>query len=167
MSLHRVIVKPLHAADPDFNFDLMKHNQPGSYTLVIHIDQDVYLPVGRLGVVRFSCAYYTYTGSALDSGGLRARVGRHVRNVEKNRAHWHVDQLLGVGRVTEVWWRTGTEREECAWSASLATIGTLHAPGFGASDCRCPGHLVRFENQNEVSTGYVTLIRAHLRGGIQ
>jgi len=68
-----------------------------------------------------------------------------------------VDRLLAVGEMVEAWWKFGMERVECLWSARLSKIGSVYVPGFGASDCRCPGHLVRFEDRNGVSSAYQLL----------
>jgi Uri superfamily endonuclease len=45
-----------------------------------------------------------------------------------------------------VWLAEGDRRRECAWAAGLARMdgASLPVPGFGASDCRCPAHLIHF-----------------------
>jgi len=126
----------------------------GSYALVIQFKKPCQLTIGRLGQQQFSPGFYIYTGSALGSGGIRARVQRHLRYTKAKPAHWHVDRLLVVGNIIEVWWKPGTQPMECPWAARLAAIGSIHIPGFGASDCRCPGHLMRFEDRHEISAGF-------------
>jgi Uri superfamily endonuclease len=44
-------------------------------------------------------------------------------------------------RILEVWWHDGSPSIECRWAKAIAEIGILSPPRFGASDCRCPGHL--------------------------
>ena len=111
----------------------------GSYVLVIDLEQDTRLTVGRLGTFDFPAGRYLYLGSALN--GLEGRVRRHLRRDKK--LHWHVDYLTTAADVSEVWWAISEERLECRWAeAALARGGQVVAPGFGSSDCRCPTHLV-------------------------
>ncbi len=115
-------------------------NARGTYALVLEVDREATLTVGSLGDVVFAPGRYVYCGSAL--GGLRARIARHLR-VEKSR-HWHVDYLLDVARVVEVWACESPERLECRLAAYLSSLpgASLPAPGFGSSDCRCLTHLI-------------------------
>lgn len=112
---------------------------PGTYVLVMTLAEGRRLAVGRLGEIDFAPGCYLYVGSAL--GGLEHRLRRHLRLGK--RLHWHIDYLRPAVEVTAIWYRPGAERRECAWAAALAGLPgvRLHAPGFGASDCRCPGHL--------------------------
>ena len=126
----------------------------GSYALVIQLKNSYQVAIGRLGQQQFSTGLYIYTGSALGSGGIQARVRRHLRYTKAKPPHWHVDRLLDVGNIIEVWWKPGRQPMECLWAARLATIGSIHIPGFGASDCRCAGHLVRFEDRHEITAGF-------------
>ena len=114
---------------------------PGTYVLVLHLDHDRSITVGRLGQFSFPAGYYLYIGSAQGPGGLRARLRRHLRGGE--RLHWHVDYLRNWTRPVEVWYNVGTRRQECAWREAIQEAGfSLSVPKFGASDCRCPGHLL-------------------------
>jgi Uri superfamily endonuclease len=121
--------------------DQLRRSDRGSYALVIAVSRPSSIPVGRLGLVTFPSGAYVYCGSAL--GGLAARVARH-RRAEKLR-HWHVDHLLDLATLVEVWVARSPERLECRLASHLAALpgGELWAAGFGASDCRCPGHLTR------------------------
>jgi sugar fermentation stimulation protein A len=112
---------------------------PGTYILVIEIDHAVHLEIGRLGTYDLCEGYYLYVGSALS--GLSSRVARHLRR--EKRLHWHIDYLLQVARVTEVWSRVGQERLECAWAEALGRSGQVEqvVRGFGSSDCECWSHL--------------------------
>jgi hypothetical protein len=44
---------------------------------------------------------YLYAGSAYGSGGLKARVSRHVPRAKPSR--WHIDQLTETGDVLGAW----------------------------------------------------------------
>ncbi len=114
----------------------------GTYALVIALEDEATITVGRLGSFAFPRGYYLYAGSA--RGGLAQRVGRHLRR--QKRLRWHIDYLLQRAEVVEVWYAPGDERRECAWAAAAREMprARIIAPRFGSSDCRCPSHLLHF-----------------------
>lgn len=93
------------------------------------------ISVGRLGETGFRAGAYAYVGSA--AGGLRGRLRRHLR--AEKRTRWHIDYLLERARIERVLTCYG-DRSECAIARTLAARFEA-VPGFGASDCRCRGHL--------------------------
>jgi Uri superfamily endonuclease len=99
--------------------------------------------IGRLGAFEFPPADYFYVGSALNS--LWPRVRRHLH--QEGKRHWHVDHLRDVARPLGAWIAITAENRECEVTAALAALpgATRWPPRFGASDCRCPGHLLRLE----------------------
>ena len=112
--------------------------RPGAYVLLIELADptpvkmpgrpDMVLPPGR----------YLYCGSARGPGGIKARVGRHMRRDKVVR--WHVDQLTTAGRVGGAWVFEG--ESECTLVAKLAEL-PVPIPGFGATDCKtCESHLL-------------------------
>jgi Uri superfamily endonuclease len=113
--------------------------------LVLALDRDATLRIGRLGVVSLRAGFYAYVGSALGSGGIAARVGRHARG--STALHWHIDYLRRCASIREAWFATGRARPEHHWARALArmprSMPTL--AGFGSSDCRCASHLVYFD----------------------
>jgi Uri superfamily endonuclease len=116
---------------------------PGSYSLHIRLEQACTLQIGRLGEVSFFPGDYVYLGSAWGPGGLKARLGRHLRG--DGRPHWHVDLLRAACRVTGYGYVIASRKDqECRWSQALGALpGASFVAGFGASDCRdCPAHLV-------------------------
>ncbi len=113
---------------------------PGTYVLIVHVDQLLALAVGRLGTHTLPGGYYAYVGSAHGPGGLRARLLRHLR-AEKPR-HWHIDYLTAAAPVTAIWLRESPQRLECAWAREIIARGTVPVPRFGSSDCSCPAHLI-------------------------
>lgn len=116
---------------------------PGAYALLLRLDAPRTIQAGRLGAVTLAAGHYVYTGSARGPGGLRARVGRHVRREKK--AHWHIDALTAAAPIEEVWYVETTARLECDWAETLRALPgvTIPARGFGASDCACDSHLLR------------------------
>ncbi|NLS77671.1 MAG: GIY-YIG nuclease family protein [Chloroflexi bacterium] len=134
----------------------MPASESGSYLLLLHLERPATLRIGALGVHALPAGYYLYAGSALGSGGLGARLGRHLRR--EKRRHWHIDYLLEAAEVVEVWVVRGGERRECdlARAALALPCASAPIPRFGASDCRCPAHLVhlpRRPRREEVGMG--------------
>ena len=111
-------------------------SEGGSYVLIIRLSRPCRLMIGKLGPREFAAGFYAYIGSAL--GGIEQRVARHQR--KEKRLHWHIDYLLGRGRIREVIRLPGPEKEECRIASEYAGkfVSIL---GFGASDCRCGSHL--------------------------
>ena len=114
----------------------------GTYTLVIRCEDQLLLPVGRLGTHDFPPGYYTHAGSALR--GLNSRLKRHLKT--EKPLHWHIDYLLQQADVIQIWYSLSEEKLECVWNELLAQLpgAAPHIPGFGSSDCRCRTHLTHF-----------------------
>jgi Uri superfamily endonuclease len=87
--------------------------------------------------------YYVYVGSACGPGGLRSRIGHHLRAAERPR--WHIDYLRARLPISGVWY-CGL-RCEHEWATSIAALpgAEIPLPGFGSSDCGCAAHLVYFK----------------------
>jgi Uri superfamily endonuclease len=119
---------------------------PGTYVLVLVVDEEQRAQVGRLGEFRVPPGWLAYVGSARGPGGLAARLARHLRHPKP--LVWHIDFLRAVARPVAAWWATGTDRCECFWAAALAGMPGASQPilRFGASDCRCPTHLLCFSD---------------------
>ena len=117
---------------------------PGTYILWLHLEEPKRLRIGRLGVIAFDPGHYAYVGSAFGPGGIRARVGRHLRREKKKR--WHIDYLNSASQPGGAWICYGDPPLEHRWARVLSSLtgAWLPAAGFGASDCRCPSHLIGF-----------------------
>lgn len=129
----------------------------GTYLLGLSLEKDITLAVGRLGCFFFPAGYYVYAGSARGPGGLSARLARHRR--QEKRLYWHVDYVLSHACLVEVWTVTSELRLECVWAQAVSKIGDARivVPRFGASDCRCPAHLVYFSKPPEAILVTATL----------
>ncbi len=112
----------------------------GTYVLGLHLAAGREIRVGRLGVFLFPMGWYAYAGSA--QSGLRGRLGRHLD--VHHALHWHLDYLLARSSLRRVWYVASPARLECRWARALLALpgASLPALRFGASDCRCPAHLV-------------------------
>jgi Uri superfamily endonuclease len=116
----------------------------GTYVLVARLGEMTEITVGQLGTFAFPAGWYAYAGSALGPGGVQARLDRHRRS--QKRLHWHVDYLLAHSTLEGSWQIASAARLECTWAAAMCRLpgARLAVPRFGASDCRCPGHLIYF-----------------------
>jgi len=110
--------------------------------------------IGRLGQYSLPVGHYFYVGSAHGAGGLRARVGRHLRGA--GTLHWHTDYLCAVVKVQEVFYTVTDRAHECAWSQALAQLPHAFIPvlHFGSSDCQsgCAAHLVVFPRRSRLAS---------------
>ena len=110
----------------------------GAYCLVMRLDKDTDIAVGRRPLRRFPQGWFCYAGSALNN--LDRRIARH-RSMEKKR-RWHIDFLLDHAMIVHVERILTRERIECDLSRALeAEARPAVMPGFGSSDCACRTHL--------------------------
>lgn len=132
----------------------------GAYALVIELGRPHRLAIATLAPATLAAGLYLYLGSARGPGGIRARVGRHLR-VEKPK-HWHVDHLTARGRVTRVIAAPGGS--ECALASRAREFRSVAVPvaGFGSSDCRtCPAHLLRLPDEPGAVLGALERLAAN------
>jgi Uri superfamily endonuclease len=115
----------------------------GTYCLIIHLNEDTGIQVGKLGFLKFKAGYYVYVGSALNS--LESRIKRHLRKDKK--LHWHVDYLTTCKNadVVRVVFAVSSTRWECKVASEISKAGE-NIPEFGCSDCSCPSHLFYFDD---------------------
>jgi len=129
--------------------------QPGTYTLFLRLVETQLIEVGKLGQNRLSAGLYAYQGSAKGPGGLRARLGRHLRG--NGKPNWHIDYLREISEVLGFAYIEDQENQylnipvECAWSQFLVggMVASVPIPGFGASDCNsgCLAHLANISEK--------------------
>ena len=121
---------------------------PGTYVMLLYNDSHRDVQVGRWRRISLEHGYYLYVGSALGPGGIRARVGRHMRTSKTTR--WHIDYLRQAAEVVVVWVHFGKRRLEHDWARALhAASGFGPVRGFGCSDCSCDSHLFYASNKPE------------------
>jgi len=120
----------------------------GAYQLLVRLDKDETIPVGKLGTFTFPTGFYVYTGSAM--GGLDARIARHLAKTKRFR--WHIDFLLERSVIIRYAIEESSTRRECELAAAMLAMDGAQVPveGFGSSDCRCRSHLVYFEREPEL-----------------
>ncbi|MHC1766628.1 MAG: DUF123 domain-containing protein [Verrucomicrobiia bacterium] len=106
----------------------------GTYVLVAAVAQMKRLEIGSLGMQVLQPGFYLYVGSAFGAGGLRARVGHHLKGAAD--PHWHIDYLLTVAEPVEVWFTTADTKLEHHWAEMLENASQFRTPiaRFGSSD---------------------------------
>jgi len=120
----------------------------GTYILLIRLENDSRMRIGRLGNLDFKEGYYCYVGSAFGkSVSLKNRIRRHERlNRDKEgKLRWHIDYFLtnpnaSIEKIVEF----VEKRIECRVSQSLSKHAITSVEGFGCSDCKCQSHLHYF-----------------------
>ncbi len=109
----------------------------GVYIAVFHLAEARNISVGKLGRFCFRQGVYFYAGSA--QRNLSARLERHGKKGKSLR--WHIDYLSVRAEMLGAITIAGPRERECELAKKLAGMFELAVPGFGASDCRCGGHL--------------------------
>ena len=123
----------------------------GIYFLLIQIDNNFNLRIGKIGIITFFKGTYVYVGSAkgiVGGGELINRVLRHIRN--NKRLFWHIDYLLNKkhSKIKGICIIKSLEVSECDLIKKIITSfdcePILH---FGSTDCnkKCPAHLMRIK----------------------
>ncbi len=114
---------------------------PPLYIVLTYVPRRTVIVIGEKGPQAFPRGWYTYVGSAVRA--REARVARHLAREKPLR--WHADYLFAAVPARAAWLVDGA-RGECGLAGALAALpGAERRPArFGAGDCRCAGHLVRF-----------------------
>lgn len=114
----------------------------GVYLVIFQLVSSQTITIGRLGRFDFADGHYVYVGSA--QRNMEARVARHARRRKPLR--WHIDYLAASAEFKGAMMLFGAGKSlECSLAEMLARHHPRCVPGFGASDCRCGGHLFYIE----------------------
>ena len=109
----------------------------GSYLLILNLERDKKIGIGKLGEIGFKKGFYVYVGSAM--ANLSKRMERHRRL--RKRRHWHIDDLRAEADFHSVLAIRSSTRLECEVAQAMSEIAEWAVPGFGSSDCTCKTHL--------------------------
>jgi len=115
-------------------------NDSGLYLLVLKLDRPQQIKIGRWPSTSFKAGYYLYIGRA--KRGLQARICRHLKKTKK--IFWHIDYLTRYAPIIKILIKPGAF-DECAAARRLKNLlinSAIPLRRFGASDCRCQGHLL-------------------------
>ena len=121
--------------------DILKP-EPGTYILVLKVKTPQKIEIGKIGQYKLEKGHYIYIGSAHGPGGVKSRVGRHLKS--HKTMHWHIDYLRNSAAVVYILISYSKKKKECKWASKLSTFPyllTRPIKGFGSSDCVCPSHL--------------------------
>ncbi|AUB61278.1 GIY-YIG nuclease family protein [Methanobacterium subterraneum] len=120
----------------------------GTYCLLIDLNRNESIGIGKKGEIQFKKGVYVYVGSALNS--LEGRIRRHLRKNKK--MHWHVDYLLdnSSSGIIDVFYNADGVKHECELAKEISINGGK-IEGFGCSDCKCPAHLFYFQNESQAT----------------
>jgi sugar fermentation stimulation protein A len=130
----------------------------GCYLLLMKMNRDKMLEIGKLGRREFKKGYYIYVGSAMKN--LSARIARHRR--KRKVRHWHIDYLRNeVSSLIPVPIRS-SQRLECELAGAISSIMAPGPEGFGSSDCNCGTHLF-WSHDNPLNTEIFHTLLAQFR----
>ncbi len=109
----------------------------GLYIAIFHLADCQTIQVGQFGKFDFPAGFWLYVGSA--QRNLQARLDRHGRRDKLLR--WHVDYLSTRAKMLGAIVIAEGKKMECQIAAKLSRRLDRPIPRFGASDCKCDGHL--------------------------
>ncbi len=121
----------------------------GAYILILRLDKESDIQIGKLGKLHFRKGYYAYIGSALGTGGFK-RVERHfnVATGKNPTRKWHIDYLSSKSKIVHAILLPTEDAIECKLARSLRKIsGISMISGFGCTDCICETHLFYAERE--------------------
>ena len=120
--------------------------QKGVYILIIVVDKNKKISIGKMGYVTFKKGCYAYVGSAM--GGLSKRIKVHINKNRKPR--WHIDYLLKEAFLSKIVIII-TDKKIEDWVACLFEKRFEKIGKFGASDSKvCDSHLFFVQKENAV-----------------
>jgi sugar fermentation stimulation protein A len=120
----------------------------GCYILVLSLERAVDARIGNRGRWTFPAGFYSYTGSGM--GGIIPRLNRHLAS--RKLLHWHIDYFLQYANISHVVMLPSHHHRECEvhrWICGHMEY-EIPVPRFGASDCDCPSHLIRYTRNPRV-----------------
>ena len=127
----------------------------GIYVLILRIEKEKSLNVGKIGQFVFKPSYYAYVGSAMS--GVQ-RLKRHLKNLKKGSVknkHWHIDFIIpfckSIGWVFAECSDPGKEENLAIYLSKKLD----YVEGFGASDSSAPSHLFKDINLNKLKSAVI------------
>jgi sugar fermentation stimulation protein A len=116
----------------------------GAYIVVLYLNSNKRIKVGRLGKIYFKKGFYCYVGSAIGKMKIEKRCKRHLKKNKKLR--WHIDYLRKEASVIK-----SKEKIECKIARKILRIADGYVEKFGSSDCKCVSHLFYSRNKKSLS----------------
>lgn len=126
----------------------------GSYMVILRLHKKLRVPIGRLGEIQFREGYYIYVGSAKQH--LTKRIQRHQR--KRKKFFWHIDYLRQHAEFCTALPVRARMPLECEIAKEVRKLSGWPIPGFGASDCTCPGHLFGFHTHPLMNVSFIAML---------
>jgi len=134
------------------SYSLKLSDEKGVYVLFLRNTKTEDVRVGSFGNISLKEGIYAYVGSAYGGGGIRKRVGRHLRTNKKCR--WHIDYIRRRMSFHGLWLTTdGAEMEHIIADRFINMGAEVPMKGFGSSDCSCVSHLFYMSEIPEMFEG--------------
>ena len=136
----------------------------GAYCLIIKLDNDRKIRVGKLGIFDFPEGYYVYVGSAMKN--LKQRIARHLSSNKKFR--WHIDYFLEKAHIKKLLIFPSEKKLESKISKVFEKevkkgIGSIIAPKFGSTDTKDKTHLFYFVTNSELNKA-LKILKEEIKG---
>jgi sugar fermentation stimulation protein A len=126
----------------------------GSYLLILSLDTDKEIAIGKLGSIFFKKGFYIYIGSAMKD--LTPRIERHKR--KRKNLFWHIDYLREHAALVHALPIRSSSRLECEIAGSLCNVTSVSIKNFGSSDCSCSSHLFYMDRNPVESREFISLL---------
>ncbi|PLX68594.1 MAG: DUF123 domain-containing protein [Denitrovibrio sp.] len=118
--------------------------EKGVYVLFLRCTRERIIRVGSIGELRTKAGIYAYVGSAYGGGGIKSRLGRHLKTAKKCR--WHIDYIRRFMSFHSAWYTLESADIEHKIAEEFIRMDTeIPMKGFGSSDCKCHSHLFFME----------------------
>jgi sugar fermentation stimulation protein A len=121
----------------------------GAYMIVLYLNSNKRIKVGRLGKIYFKKGFYFYVGSAIGKTKIEKRCERHLKKNKKLR--WHIDYLRKESSIVKIVAFESKKKIECEITKKILRIADSYVEKFGSSDCKCVSHLFYFRNKKSLS----------------
>ena len=107
------------------------------YAILLLIEKECEVEIGKLGTYSFQRGVYVYVGSA--KRNLKKRIERHICREKKKR--WHMDYIRPYGTILKII-TYDDSLSECELAGKFIAKGKILVPRMGSSDCKCPSHFI-------------------------
>lgn len=140
-----------------------KAQDRGAYIIILRLEEDCKISIGKLGSLRFKRGYYVYIGSA--KRGLSKRIEHHKR--KRKKCFWHIDYLRKhTNFYADFPVRTSGDLE-CEIASRLKNFADWTIPRFGCSDCQCETHLLATYSDPLLISSFLETVSELSIGGIE
>jgi endonuclease-3 len=112
----------------------------GAYILILKMEIEKDIQIGKFKKFSFKKGYYFYVGSAMKGFGRVYRHFKVAQGINKTRK-WHIDYLLPCIKVESAILVKTNRKVECLLSKCFFESYMEIIPGFGCTDCYCKTHL--------------------------